>query len=272
MSNITLDYPVTSAQVRKSLPPSSFGRLLKVEARKLVDTRAGFWLILSGVVLTVAALIVTAVLSQLPEVRGPDTVLTWFTVSSTSSILSIFLGVLAILTMTTEWTTRTALTTFTLEPRRLRVAAAKMLVLALATLVMILFSVVVGAVVIAVLKATGGNVNWSMPLGELGAFTVQTLFNTFMAAGFALLMANTAAAIVAYFALPMAAGVLVSFGDIMPNLGKVAPWIAFQPSLSALSAGPMTGVQWAQLAVVVLLCIGIPTAIGLVLWQRRQVS
>src|SRR4029078_4020751 len=42
--------------------------------------------------------------------------------------LSILLPVVAILTLTSEWSQRTVLTTFTQEPRRMRVVTAKIMV------------------------------------------------------------------------------------------------------------------------------------------------
>ncbi|MFD0891202.1 ABC transporter permease, partial [Streptosporangium algeriense] len=95
-----------------------FHRLLLVETRKIFDTRSGKILTAVLVALTVVSVVGRGL------VAGPRL----FTLVGTAGIgFGILLPVLAVLSVTGEWSHRTALTTFTLEPRRARVLAAKFL-------------------------------------------------------------------------------------------------------------------------------------------------
>src|SRR5687767_9942655 len=93
-----------------------FGRLVAVETRKLFDTRSGMTLAAILVALTVAAVAARG------AVAGPSLE----KLIGTAGIgFGTLLPVLGILSVTGEWSHRTVLTTFALEPRRVRVLAAK---------------------------------------------------------------------------------------------------------------------------------------------------
>ena len=110
----TLDISTTSA-----VP---FARLVKVELRKSYDTRAGRWLL--GVTSTLAAafmvLALIVVLAQDGKIKLNDFV------GIANFISGFLLPVLGIMLVTSEWTQRTAMVTFTLEAKRGRVVAAKL--------------------------------------------------------------------------------------------------------------------------------------------------
>jgi ABC-2 type transport system permease protein len=99
-----------------------FPRLVKVELRKSYDTRAGFWLLVTivGFVLVMLAIatIITLVESE-PVLLGDFA-------SIAAYMTSFLLPILAIMLVTSEWTQRSALSTFTLEPRRHLVIFAKL--------------------------------------------------------------------------------------------------------------------------------------------------
>lgn len=95
-------------------------RLVHAELRKLIDTRAGFWLL---VVIAVAAAAVIALMLFFAD--GADLSFLNF-LAATGTPLGVLLPVLGILAVTTEWSQRTGLVTFTLEPRRSRIAGAKL--------------------------------------------------------------------------------------------------------------------------------------------------
>ena len=96
-------------------------RLIAVELRKMFDTRSGFWLMASIVitsVLATAALIVFA----------PDDALTFGNFAAAiGAPMTVILPMIGVLAVTSEWSQRTGLTTFTLVPRRGRVLWAKFL-------------------------------------------------------------------------------------------------------------------------------------------------
>jgi hypothetical protein len=92
-----------------------FGRLVRVELSKTVASRSGGWLLTAIGVALVAVLAVKLVLGDAEELTFRSFV------EVTSTPLSLLLPLLAILSVTTEWSQRTALSTFTLEPDRARV-------------------------------------------------------------------------------------------------------------------------------------------------------
>ena len=96
-----------------------FARLLRAEFRKATDTRAARWLLAATVLLALAAQAVPLVFPR-DVTQDRASFLTWAALG-----LSRLLPIALMLTMTAEWSQRTALTTFTLEPRRGRVLAAK---------------------------------------------------------------------------------------------------------------------------------------------------
>ena len=101
-------------------PPTGIplSRLITVELRKLVDTRAGRWLLLGIALVTVGAVAVYILAADASELTFDHFV--------NVSVLpqSWLLPVLGIMAVTSEWTQRTGLVTHTLESRRSRVLAA----------------------------------------------------------------------------------------------------------------------------------------------------
>ena len=100
-------------------PAVSFPRLTFVELRKMVDTRAGFWLQLTTAVFTLAIVILFCVFGETDELILRD----MFAFSILPA--SILLPIIGILLVSSEWSQRTALITFTLVPKRMRVMSAK---------------------------------------------------------------------------------------------------------------------------------------------------
>jgi ABC-2 type transport system permease protein len=247
---------------------SSSVRLLRAEARKLSDTRAGLWLLISGSVATVAVMVIVAVLYGVAHMS-----LSWFQITgSAGSVLGVFLAVLGILSLTSEWSQRTALTTFALEPRRGRVLLAKVSALAMNCLFMLVLALVCGAAVIAIVRATGGEATWELPPASLAGLAIGVVFNMAMGMAFGLAFANSAAAIVVFFALPMAGTLVMSAGTVFELIATWGPWFLYQPALSNFQAGVMTPTVWGQLATTTLLWIALPSVIGTLRWLRKQVS
>src|SRR5689334_19443540 len=91
-------------------PKVSFSRLVKVELRKTVDTRAGLWLLISIALLTALVLVIFLI-------NATDKSFT-NAIQASATPQGILLPVLGILLVTQEWGQRTAMVTFTLEPRR----------------------------------------------------------------------------------------------------------------------------------------------------------
>ena len=100
--------------------PIPFPRLVRVEWAKATDTRAARWL-LALVALSTAGMMLVPVLAP---TSFDQTYASYLRVAALG--LTILLPVVAILMLTGEWSQRTAFTTFTQEPRRLRVVNAKL--------------------------------------------------------------------------------------------------------------------------------------------------
>src|SRR6188474_469510 len=94
------------------------GRLVAVELRKMVDTRAGFWLQVAMVALTVVVVVVRLLVGDAAHHTFQHVLDAGLQPSA------VLLPVLGILLVTSEWSQRTGLITFALVPVRSRVLAA----------------------------------------------------------------------------------------------------------------------------------------------------
>ena len=103
-----------------ALGPIPFPRLVRVEWAKATDTRAARWL-LALVALSTAGMMLAPVLAP---TSFDQTYASYLGVAALA--LSILLPVVAILMLTGEWSQRSVFTTFTQEPRRIRVVNAKL--------------------------------------------------------------------------------------------------------------------------------------------------
>jgi hypothetical protein len=253
-----------SAVTRRGPAPTPLTRSVRAELLKTVDTRSGRWLLVTiGVV--VLALVAVTLLTAEPE----DLTFRDFA-DVTGTPLSLLLPALAILSITTEWTQRTALNTFTLEPRRARVVLAK--VLAVGTIGLL----AVGA---ALAAAAAGNVAGSVLVGASGSWDVapadvRDLVVTQVVAvlqgfAFGLLLTNTAAAVVAYYLLTP----LLSTGlALVDALEDAAPWLDLTLATAPLSSGSPSAQDWAQLATAGALWVLLPLGLGLVRLLRREIG
>src|SRR3978361_2351645 len=104
---------------RATVAPIPLSRITAVELRKMFDTRSGFWLIAS--IAIVSLLAAGGVI-----LWAPDGQLTYSTFATAIRFpVVIILPLIAILAVTSEWSQRTGLTTFTLVPHRGRIVMAK---------------------------------------------------------------------------------------------------------------------------------------------------
>ena len=248
-------------------------RLVQVEMRKMLDTRAGFWLILVIVLLTAALMILVAIFAP-DEVRTFDGFLG---VASTPQ--GFLLPVLGVLLVTSEWGQRAALTTFTLVPVRIRVVVAKLLAALAIGLGVMVVAVVLAALVTLV---RGGSDPWSGgtdpvsggPAGSVGdalwKFAVLQVLGIVKGVGFGMLFLNSAAAIVTFFVLPFASALV--FG-LLPQLDKVGPWLDVGTAGQVLTAAQLPSVtEWGQVATSSALWIVAPLVIGGLRILRSEVK
>ncbi|GAC69636.1 ABC transporter permease subunit [Gordonia soli] len=258
-----------SPVVELDRPHIPLSRLLRVEIRKLVDTRAGFWLTASVGVITAVVAVVLLIASR----NSPEDLTFGHFFGIMGIPVSIILPVLAILLVTGEWSQRTALTTFSLEPRRQRVIIAKLAAALAAGVAAIGVTLVLGAVATLIAGIAYGDPagSWSFTAaGVVNAFVLQG-FGLLLGFGFAALILNTPGAIVAYFALPSALSLVTQLVPwFKDNIGgwidTTATNIPFQASEWA------TGGEWARLAVSGIIWIAIPLTLGVIRILRSEVK
>ncbi|WP_435588684.1 ABC transporter permease [Micromonospora chalcea] len=240
----------------------TLARLTAVELRKLADTRAGRWLLI-----TIGLIAAVIVVVQLFVVEAPDQT---FTAFFTPSLLPVglLLPVLGILSITGEWSQRTALTTFALVPRRERVIVAKLAAVVLAALASVLVSLAVAAVGTLAAGATGGAGAWTFDWQLLPHAAVFQVVNVLMGAAFGLLL-NTPLAIVTYLLLPTVWSLLAA---MISALREPARWLDTSYTMEPLLGAEMTGGQWGRLGVSLAVWVLLPMVAGLVRTLRREVS
>jgi len=252
-----------------STPGIPFGRLFKVELRKTVDTRAGRWLIgiTVGLALLAETIFLWVVVAQDEAAQFGEFV------GAAAFVSSILLPVVGIMLVTSEWSQRTAMTTFTLEPRRTRIVLAKLLAGVALTAFVIAFALVVGLVCNLLYGAMQGPIDWTFGWSGFTGFVINQTFA--MLGGFALacLLLNTPAAIVVFFVYRWVLPGLFALGSaLMAWFEDLAPWLDFQSASGELYELPLTGDQWAHLVVSGFLWLVLPLVIGVWRILRAEVK
>ena len=273
MSTATI--PVTTAVTqpkhqaqRATYEPIPMRTIMGVELRKMFDTRSGFWLMSSIVILAVIAT------GAVMLFAGDDQIVYDNFAAAIGIPMTIVLPIMAALSVTSEWSQRTGLTTFTMVPSRSRVVLAKLANTVLVGIASILVALGVGAVgnlvgsqlagvpttwdlgPTAILYILGGNA-----LGMLMGFTLGVLFR------------NSAAAIVGYFVYAM---VLPTLSELLRGAqdwyADAQRWVDFQANQGMLFDGDYSATNWAQLAVTGTVWLLIPLAFGFWRVLRSEVK
>jgi ABC-2 type transport system permease protein len=243
-------------------------RVVAVELRKMFDTRSGFWLMASiGILATLATAAVI--------LWAPDGELTYATYAAAIGFpMAVMLPMIAILSVTSEWSQRSGLTSFTLIPHRGRVIGAKAIAAVLIGVASMLVAFAIGALGnIAGTAITGTDLTWDLAFNDFWLIIVGNVLG--MAVGFMLgvLIRNSPGAIVAYFVyslvLPTAFAILA---ELQTWFRDLQPWIDFNYAQSALFNGMPSGEQWANLGVAGAIWLVAPLTVGLFLVLRSEVK
>ena len=209
-------------------PKVPLARLVRVELRKMADTRAGMWLLIAIALITAA--IVTIFSFAAPE--SEHTFLNFMGVTATPQ--GLLLPVLGILLITSEWSQRTALVTFTLTPVRGHVLTAK---------------------VIAALL--------------FGFAAIQTI-GVLQGLAFGLVLLNSAGAIVAFLLLPTVFNILAGFWSAM---SEARPWVDLAYAQEPLFMDQNLGSdEWLHLASGFPIWVLLPFVVGTIRVLRREVK
>jgi hypothetical protein len=233
--------------------------LVRAEWRKTTAARAARWLLAAVVLLTVAAEAVPLVFTRnVSQTRG--SYLVWAALG-----LSRLLPIVLMLAMTAEWSQRTALTTFTLEPRRGRVLTAKVVAGLGIGAVAGCFAFLAAEVCVVAARASGRYVALAWDWPQLAGFALFVLLTSLIGIALGSALHNTAAAIVTYFGLAAAFSLLM-----IPALARVGAWANTGQTFGWMLSGQWSG-HGAQIATSTALWTALPLAVGFVRTIRRDV-
>jgi ABC-2 type transport system permease protein len=265
MTAITIE-PVREQRADISQVPLS--RVVRVEMRKMFDTRSGFWLIAS---IVIAALLATAATIAF----APDADLTYYTFAKAIGFpMTVVLPMIALLSITGEWSQRTGLTTFTLVPDRRRVILAKTISAVAVAVASMLFAFLVGAVGNLVGTALSGTpLVWDVSVAEGVNIVLGNLLCLLTGTILGMLIRNSPGALVGYFVysllLPTVSGLLATSQDWFRDL---QPWVDLNYAQAALFNGSLTAEQWANVAVTTTIWLALPAVLGLRLVMKSEVK
>ncbi len=255
--------PATSSRT-----PIPFSRLVSVELRKMFDTRSGAWLLASiGImaVLATGAVILWA----------PDDAISYDTFAAAFGLpMTVILPVIAMLSVTGEWSQRTGLATFTFVPRRGRVIAAKGVCALGVGVVAMLVAAAIGALGNVVGSAVVGvDAVWDMSAAEFTMIVLGTVLNMLIGFMLGLLLRSSAAAIVAYFIYQFVlSGLTVLLASTQQWFADLQPWVDFNYSQGQLFDVVPDAELWAQIGVSGFFWLALPLAVGLRLVLRSEVK
>jgi ABC-2 type transport system permease protein len=265
----TLTAPVDRVPtVRPTPSPIPFTRILWVELTKMFNTRSGFWLIAS---IGISALLATAAVI----VFAPESSQTYDSFGAAFGFpMVVILPIIAILSVTSEWSQRSGLTTFTLVPHRGRVISAKLIISVLIGVVSILVALGIGAVGnIVGSNLAGVPTVWDISLNQALCIMLGNVLGMLMGFMLGVLIRNSAGAIVAYFVYGFVlAGLTGLLAMSQQWFADLQPWVDFNYTQGALFEGNLTTEQWQQLAVSGTLWLVLPLAVGLWLVRRSEVK
>jgi ABC-2 type transport system permease protein len=243
-------------------------RIVGVEVRKMFDTRSGFWLMASIVitsVLATAAIIVFA----------PDDQLTFDNFAAAiGAPMTVILPMIGILAVTSEWSQRSGLTTFTLVPHRGRVLGAKFVAATIVGVVSMFIALVVGVLGTLVGSAIAGvDPVWNVSAAHFALIVLGSVLGMYFGFMLGLVIRNSAGAIVTYFVytlvLPPLLGLLAAnqkwFADLQP-------WVDYSFAQGPLFNGSVSGQQWQHLAVSGGVWLLLPMVVGLLVVRRAEVK
>lgn len=271
MTTPTLERALEPKTARPASPapaPIPLSRLVGVELRKAFDTRSGFWLLASIGILSVLA--TGAVI-----LFAPDAELTYATFATAIGFpMAVVLPMVAILSVTSEWSQRSGLSTFTLVPHRGRVIRAKALVTLGIAVVSMLLAAAIGALGNLVGTAIAGtDLVWDVTVMDFSLIILGNVLG--MAVGFMLgvLIRSSSGAIVGYFVYSLLLPTLTSvLAQTQEWFAGKQPWLDFNYASSPLFEGSLSGQQWAQLGVTSAIWLVVPLAVGLRIVLRSEVK
>lgn len=251
-----------------------FSRLVSTELRKMYDTRAGFWLLAATAGILVLFGAVTLLVTVLNDIDVSANLMIQIMVIP----VGLLLPVLAITGVTSEWSQRTALVTFALEPHRMRVIAAKFVTVLLLALATMAIAFIVGALTNVLYAAfSGQSAEWSLSGRGLSWTVVSQILFFVMAFAFGLALLNSPAAIAIYYVVALILPFMV-YGPIYGifDWGQdIVPWLDLGFAVGPLADGASTNIEgkvYAQVALTTFVWVLLPLAFGLRRVSRTELK
>ena len=243
-------------------------RVVRVELRKMFNTRSGFWLI--------ASIGITGLIATIATIAfAPDQDLTYYNFAAAIGFpITVILPMVALLSITSEWSQRSGLTTFTYVPSRGRVIGAKTLSSVTVAVASMVFAFVVGAVGNVVGSTIAGTpMIWDLSVGHATTIVLGNLVSLLTGTMLGMLLRSSAGGLVTYFVVtllvPNLSSLLATSQDWFRHL---QPWVDLNFAQTFLFEGMHTGAEWAHLATAVTLWIVVPGAFGLRRVMRSEVK
>src|SRR3954468_8412581 len=194
MSTPALTPPIRMNPAHVHVRPG-LSRLVVVELRKILDTRAGFWM-------QVATVAITALVVVVRLAAGDAADHTFAAVLNVAvKPAAVLLPIAGILLVTSEWSQRTGMITFTLVPVRSRVLGAKLIASLVLALAMLVMSVAIAAAGVLV-ASPGVDGTWSHVAPLIAQSAVYLTAGMVTGVAFGAILLASAPAIVALSALP----------------------------------------------------------------------
>ena len=261
--------PGTTVDRRRPAPARiPLARLVAVELRKMFDTRSGFWLMAS---IVITSLLATAAII----VFAPDDQLTFESFAAAiGAPMTVILPMVGILAVTSEWSQRSGLTTFTLVPHRGRVLGAKFLAATTVGIGSMFIALVVGVLGTVVGSAIAGvDAVWDVSAAHFALIVLGSVLGMLFGFMLGLLIRSSAGAIVTYFVYTLVLPPLLSLLAANQQwFADLHPWVDYSYAQAPLFDGALSSQQWQHLAVTGALWFLLPMAVGLLVVRRAEVK
>ncbi len=160
----------------------------------MFDTRSGFWLI--------ASIAITGLIATIATIAfAPDADLTYYNFAKAVGFpITVILPMVALLSITSEWSQRSGLTTFTYVPSRRRVVGAKTLSAVIVAIASMLFAFAIGAVGNVVGSTIAGTPTvWDLSVGHAVTIVLGNLVSLSIGTMLGMLLRSSAGGLVVYF-------------------------------------------------------------------------
>jgi ABC-2 type transport system permease protein len=263
MSTATID-PTPTARPTGYAPAPSLLRLTRVELRKTTDTRSGFWLLLVIALVSIAAVALLLFAGETED----RTFATYFEI--TQLPVNLLLPVLGILLVTSEWSQRTAMTTFALVPARSRVLTAKVLAAAVLGVLGVVATLIAAALATVLTPVFSPDPSeWGLSGAQAWQTLLAQVATILIGVGFGMLLLSSPLAIVLYFILPT---VFTIVSTTLDALTWMSDWLVFGVTATPLFEGTTDAQGWAQVGTSVALWLGLPLVAGWIRITRSEIG